>query len=1299
MLYRVITIDLADDRPGQPCIMRMFLRAQDRTRWCVDMMGFQPHMYCDAPKDGDVEALVNYIISQGDIKGDIETEEIETQTLYGYQGNNLKKAVRLSFDSDVDRKRAARLWFPYIDGPKRERTPEIIYHGAKLRCYESKVPAVIQFLHASGIDPSGIVSIDTDRIQSRIPGDRALCKNHIRIHWRAVTKSTEIEACSIPLEVDSMDIEASSSHGDFPMAIKNYAMTTRELIQMSDRCKRGEWDVRGWIAAALGIGEPVPGISQVELKGRWDHMEKKRIPLDPLVLHTAVEKLLKAKCPKPPKRRVIDDYFRRFVGGNGDLDGETDSADDGLDSFDAASVTAGSDCDTMSVASGDSAMTPSHNVFGPEGVLALPIDHKKKVVMLNEMLDAWLPKQEGDKVTYIGIVRGTTDPTDPRRELCFCLPKVSPKNARCELIQCSSERDLLLKYRDWKIRNPADLEIGYNTFGFDYGFMADRALELGIQVEFLSMTLSQTLVCADKIKPAKGGGYRIHETTITLASGEHCFRQIRVPGMVNVDLYNQFRKEVQSDSYSLNAMAARFLGGKVKAVEATATSTDTDGNPECIVTLDDTQGVVEGGMIALEQKGGDPERRVVQEVDGERVRISGAPNMEWNSWGHAKDDVSPQDIFELSSNGNPEDATIVANYCKQDCALVFGLFDKVDSFTALTEMSNVSCVPLEYLILRGQGIKLTSVLVRECNRHGRIVEDISKDHPDEPYDGAIVLEPHTGIHRDPVTCLDYSSLYPSADISDNVSHETIKWYEQRDLNGNLVKTVGDRHGPLAAGHHLITREFPTYKRISVPKKTGGGFKKVKVPTGHRTVGIVQFPLGEHGMMPTVLSTLLHQRKTTRKRAKHKRLTLKDGTVYEGGMMLDDNGKLVPPDDGHYEILTDDMGIVQVAIDDVAEVEWRFSEFIRNVLEKRQLSYKILANSLYGGTGAMTSNFYEPNVAALITAIGRTLLGYAKKVMEGIYKQRRVIIADEPYIVTATCIYGDTDSVFVKWRIEVAEGHTTLPVGTLVQGKDALPLAIEISQKAEKLASACLRKPHTLEYEKTFLPWILLTRKRYAGYLYVTAEDERKLKSMGVVLRRQDNARIVKILYFKVLENLLNIDLRKSYSLCIEAFRKVIRGEVDRKDLTVSKSLRGHYANPERIAHKVLADRIAERDPGNAPRPGSRIEYVFKNVTDDKLKQKDRIDLPESVGDDIDYRYYVDHQLMTPIAQLFALELEELPEAQKHCPAAAFRQGATLNVRTKAVEKLMRSMLTSSKQRIMTEFFTPKPKTKIKSKKK
>jgi len=1286
MLYRVTTLEIADDKAGQPCTVRIFLRGQDRSRWCLDMMGFRPHMYCDAPADGDIESLVSHITGQSDIDGSVETDEIDTQTLYGYQGNKLKKAVRLSFDNDTERKRARRLWFPFIDGPKRERTPEIYYHGAKLRCYESNVPAIIQFLHATEIDPSGIVAVDTDRLQSRVPAGRAMAPNHFRIHWRAVTKSTEVEACSIPLEVDSMDIEASSSHGDFPMAIKNYAMTTRELIQIAERTRRDEWDVRGWVSAVLGIGDEVPGISQVELKGRWDHYAKERIPHDPIVLHTTVEKLLKATCPKPPRRHMIDDYFRQYGAVvNGD---DEDSTDEGMASSDAASVVTASDHDTMSMASGDSALAPSRDVFGPEGVLALPIDHKKKVVMLNQMLDTWLPPQEGDKVTYIGVVRGTTNPADPRRELCFCLPKVSPKNAKCELIQCETETDLLLRYRDWKIKNPADLEIGYNTFGFDYGFMADRAQELGIQVEFLSMTLNPHLVCADRVKPAKGGGWRIHETTITLASGEHCFRQIRVPGMINIDLYNQFRKEVQSDSYSLNAMAARFLGGKVKGIEPAPPASDGDG-PECIVTLDDTQGVVEGGMIALEQEGSDPERRVVQEVDGKRVRISGSPNMEWNSWGHAKDDVTPQDIFRLSSNGNPEDATTVANYCKQDCALVYGLFDKVDSFTALTEMSNVSCVPFEFLILRGQGIKLTSVLVRECNRHGRIVEDISKDHPDEPYDGAIVLEPHMGIHRDPVTCLDYSSLYPSADISDNVSHETIKWCEQRDLNGKLVKTLGDRHGPLAPGHHVITREFPTYKRISVPKKTGTGFKKVKIPTGHRTVGIVQFPLGESGMMPTVLATLLRQRKSTRNRAKHKRVTLKDGTMYEGGMLLDENGKLVPTDDGQYDIITDDNGIMQVAVDEVDKVEWRFSEFIRNVLDKRQLSYKVLANSLYGGTGAITSNFYEPNVAALITAIGRTLLGYAKRVMEGIYKQRRVVIGGEPYIVTATCIYGDTDSVFVKWRIVAAKGHTTLQEGTVVRGKDALPLAIEISQRAEKLASACLRKPHTLEYEKTFLPWILLTRKRYAGYLYVTAEDKPKLKSMGVVLRRRDNAGIVKILYYQVLKNLLNIDLRSSYNQCIAAFRKVIRGDVELKDLVVSKSLRGHYAKPETIAHKVLADRIAERDPGNAPRPGDRIAYVFKNVADDKLKQKDRIDLPEVVGDDIDYRYYVDHQLMTPIAQLFALELELLPEAMKRCPAAAFREGATLNTRTKAVERLMKSVLTSSKQRTMGDFFAKK----------
>ena len=58
--------------------------------------------------------------------------------------------------------------------------------------------------------------------------------------------------------------------------------------------------------------------------------------------------------------------------------------------------------------------------------------------------------------------------------------------------------------------------------------------------------------------------------------------------------------------------------------------------------------------------------------------------------------------------------------------------------------------------------------------------------------------------------------------------------------------------------------------------------------------------------------------------------------------------------------------------------------MKNILDKRQLGYKITANSLYGQCGAKTSTFYEPDIAASTTATGRLLLTYAKRVVEECY---------------------------------------------------------------------------------------------------------------------------------------------------------------------------------------------------------------------------------------------------------------------------------------------------------------------------
>ena len=65
---------------------------------------------------------------------------------------------------------------------------------------------------------------------------------------------------------------------------------------------------------------------------------------------------------------------------------------------------------------------------------------------------------------------------------------------------------------------------------------------------------------------------------------------------------------------------------------------------------------------------------------------------------------------------------------------------------------------------------------------------------DDGYEGATVLEPKTDIYLDnPIACVDYSSLYPSAIISENLSHDSKVWTKEYDLEGNLLKETGEKN--------------------------------------------------------------------------------------------------------------------------------------------------------------------------------------------------------------------------------------------------------------------------------------------------------------------------------------------------------------------------------------------------------------------------------------------------------------------------------------------------------------------------
>ena len=97
---------------------------------------------------------------------------------------------------------------------------------------------------------------------------------------------------------------------------------------------------------------------------------------------------------------------------------------------------------------------------------------------------------------------------------------------------------------------------------------------------------------------------------------------------------------------------------------------------------------------------------------------------------------------------------------------------KNDTITSYTEMSNLSWVPMSFLVFRGQGIKLTSYVAQKCREKNTLMPVIEKSLDDEGYEGAIVLQPKCNLYLDtPVACVDYSSLYPSSIISENLSHD------------------------------------------------------------------------------------------------------------------------------------------------------------------------------------------------------------------------------------------------------------------------------------------------------------------------------------------------------------------------------------------------------------------------------------------------------------------------------------------------------------------------------------------------
>ncbi len=1206
------TVGYVEKKDKKETVIQMFGMNKLGKTFAINVMNFKPFFYVKVPQYWDIQKLK---IFERNIKKDIgkyysdsigKFKFINKKKLYGFDDNKTYNFIKIVFKNTSVFNKVKALWYTEEEDYRKRNLRKAGHREAKL--YEAKLPPLLRFFHIKEISPSGWISFNESDIDSE--SSETCCDYEYWIDYDDIKAEKTIEE-AIPLKICSFDIEASSSHGDFPLAKKTYLKLCRQIVNHWTTNKKSIKTITledkqelftELICTAFGYGN-MDGIDKIYLK--------RQTPKKDIVCNL-IEKLLKnnlwyyLKKSKEEEKTIEETQRREEI--RMELENE--------------------DIFTKKKKS----IYFKNKEFYKNNIIYL-LNSKEEPSLIADMMENIFkrepfPQVEGDTVTFIGSTFMRLGEKEQYLNHMVVLNTCSacPDVPNCEIETYDTEKGLLLAWTEMIQREDPDIVIGYNIFGFDYKFMIARAEEVGCKSKFLEL---------GRITGEKS---RVIDSSIKIASGTHDLRYIKMEGRIQIDLYNHFRREVNLPSYKLDNVASHYIGDIIKDIELIDNKTIIksknlmglkNGHYVCFEILGhSTDKYKQGKKFIVEQLTNDSfvVDYDVKELKGKKCR-----------WCLAKDDVTPQDIFRLTNEG-PDERAIIAKYCFQDCNLVHNLMMKNDIFTGMSEIANICYVPVEFIVMRGQGIKLLSFIAKKCSEKNTLMPVLDIEKGDSSYEGAICLKPYSGLYIDnPVAVVDYASLYPSSMISENISHDSKVWTKDYDLNGEIEKDkfgndmmcgVRDADGNFKYdnldGYEYVDITYDRY----IWRRKGTGKAQEKIKVGTKTCRFAQFPNGKKAIMPSVLHELLAGRKATRKFIKYKTVTLSNGEEISGLYSVKDKICTIVSEKEECEFDEEDVVSIRDTYDD----------FMKNVFDKRQQGLKVTANSLYGQTGARTSSFYEMDIAASTTATGRKLLIYGKKIIEGIYGNKICETKYGKIRCKSKVIYGDTDSCFLTFNAEELDGKK-------ITGKKALDITIQLAIECGELASKFLKPPHDLEYEKTFDPFLLLSKKRYVGMLYEHDINKCKRKSMGIVLKRRDNAPVVKDVYGGIIDIIMKEQNIEKAVLFLKQFLKdIIDEKIPLDKLIITKSLREFYKCPESIAHKVLADRMGKRDPGNKPSNGSRIPFIFIK-TDKKVRlQGERIEHPDYIKEhDLkpDYKIYITNQIMKPVMQIFALVLENL----------------------------------------------------------
>ena len=559
-----------------------------------------------------------------------------------------------------------------------------------------------------------------------------------------------------------------------------------------------------------------------------------------------------------------------------------------------------------------------------------------------------------------------------------------------------------------------------------------------------------------------------------------------------------------------------------------------------------------------------------------------------------KDPITVSDIFQGYEQGvlNPskkgiEKLSLVGKYCVQDSILVQRLFEEFDMWIGVTEMSSVCHVPASYLYTKGQQVKVFSQVYKYCYSQKIVVEqNVFECAENERYQGAYVRDPIPGIYEY-VIPYDFSSLYPSISIAYNIDYSTfvddrggtsnipddkchvIEWSEEhvydmvscpkcgKEVRGERAEThlkwLSEYQSPKLTCEHctfefnivIRNHESITDERIKIRKD------KFQLPTATCTDTYrYRFLKEPKGVLPSIAENLLSARKQTKKQMKQ----------------LD-----------------------------------KSNQNFMNILNKRQLSYKVSCNSLYGALGVKRGMLPLMPAAMCVTAIGRSSVQKAALTLQNSYH--------------ATIVYGDTDSVYVQFK--------DVPTDKLWNH------ARQVSKHIYD--SGVFPRPMSLEFEEAIYdPFFILTKKRYM-WKYFLEDGSRtdKVGNKGVILARRGTSAFLKKIYETTVYAIFKKqDKYTILNLILDYLNQCCAGSLPYEDFIITKKvgdIESYDETRSLPAHVRLAELIQQR--GGMVEVGQRLEYVVTTKGGVNAKVSDKVEDIEyqkkySNLIPIDYLYYI-----------------------------------------------------------------------------